>query len=83
MPLDLIKDCFTRNIETQVIERVDRAAAYGDEELKQFEVREELGVLGIICGTFFKSTCDLYSHCETMHRISTVRLNRAVAIEED
>ena len=83
LPLNLLKECFTKDVETQVKNRIHQAAIDGHDELKAFEAREELGVLGIICGTYFKTTRDLYQHCGSMQGLSTVRLSRAITIDEE
>ena len=83
LPLNLLRDCFTRDVETRIKNRIREAAIGGHEELKTFEAREELGVVGIICGTYFKTTRDLYQHCQSMHGISTVRLGRAITVDEE
>ena len=53
LPLNLLKDCFTDEVKTKVKNRIQQAATLNHQELKSFEVREELGALGIICGTYF------------------------------
>ena len=83
LPLNLLSDCFTDEVKAKVRNRIQQAATQGHQELKAYEAREELGVLGVICGTHFKTTRDLYQHCESMHGISTVRLGRAYLIEEE
>ena len=70
-PLNLISECFTDEIEAKVKERITQAATYGHKELKLFEAREELAVIGVICGTYFNKARDLSDHCDTMHGVPT------------
>ena len=83
LPTNLLKDCFTEDMKTKVKNRIHQAATQGHDELKPFEAREELGVLGVICGTYFKNPRDLYLHCDNMHGLSTARLSRAIKIDEE
>ena len=48
LPLKLLKECFTDDVKTRIKNRIREAADGGHEELKPFEAREELGVLGVI-----------------------------------
>ena len=83
LPLNLLTECFTEDVKTKIKNRIREASRGGHDELKPFEAREELGVIGVICGTYFKTTRDLYQHCQSMHGISTVRLGRASMVEEE
>ena len=83
LPLNLLRECFTEDVKTRIKNRIREASDGGHDELKTFEAREELGAIGIICGTYFKTTRDLYQHCQSMHGISTVRLGRAVMVDEE
>ena len=67
LPLTLMEDCFTDEVKTKVKNRIHEAATQGNEEVKAYEAREELGTLGIICGTYFKTTSDLHRHLSLIH----------------
>ena len=64
--------------------KITAANAEGDEEILK-EVtkeggREELGVVGIFCGTWFRNLTDLNKHTNVMHDCGMKRLPPAVRV---
>ena len=80
LPSQLARAVFTGSVQTAVRARIQAASAEGNTSLKEYYGLEEMGILTVFCGTWFRNEGELNEHCETIHRISTKRFFEGVKV---